>query len=1064
MSVQLRKYSIYILVLFLPCLNLFGQFGKNKVQYQDFDWKYIQSKHFDIYYYDSTYNLAVFTALKAEDALKKIENTLNYVMNSRVSIIVYNTHNEFQQTNVIGSYLPEGVGGVTELYKNRVVLPYMGNISQFRHVIHHELIHAVMNDMFYGGTFQTAVSTGNTMDIPMWMSEGLAEYSSLGGLNTQTDMFMRDVSLSESLTDLKSLDNYYAYRGGQAFYWYVADKYGEQKVGDLLNRLRVTGTAEKAFKSSFNLSMDDFSEQWKKDMKKYYWPDIEKYKDPEDYATRITNHKKDNGFYNSSPSISPNGDKMAFISDRDGTFGIYTMDLNKKDDPERLVNSFRKRDFEQLNILTPGISWDPTGKKLVVSAKSGGEDAIFIVDVKDGDYDKLFFGLRSITSVTWSPDGEKLAFIGSSIGQSDIFMYNMKSKKLTNLTSDAFSDFFPVWSKDSKKLYFISDRGENIDDSKLSSDFRIWNYNYESTDIYSMNIDSKKITRITFDSEYEKTSLAISPDENKLLFVSDKNGIGNIYETNLKDGSTKPKTNSLTGITQLSLSPSGNELLFCTQSNGKYDIFLIRNPLTQNLGIDTLPNSKFRNSLLEKKKIAQNIEKMKDLPDTSKPAVLKGYGNYDLEFSRSEVVKPNIEALEKQKNEDSGLSSGQVNDTTFVEKEYKIRFSPDVVMGNPTFSTLYGYQNMAQVLFSDVLGNHQIYLQLSLLSDLRNSSIMVTYNYLPKIIDYSFSIFHNSLMYQNRAGDILRVRNYGASVAAFYPFDLFNRLEFNLNWWNLSRDNLTNAEDPSVTRMLFIPSARYVHDDVLYGFMAPIKGIRYFIGFTGTPKITASNIGFITLNGDFRYYLPISEYINFATRVSGGGSFGPDPRGFFLGGTENWINRQFKYDNLPFDKPEDFAFMNFEMPLRGWRVNEIQGTRFFVTNLELRFPILIGLLAGRSSGFIQGLMGSLFMDVGGAWDGAFKNFQSGAVSAEKNDYSSYIKYLYNSNQQGISEEEYNTKVKPFLKTEPKNLLMSTGIGLRGYLLGLPLKLDVSWSNMYYGWTPPWYLVSLGFDF
>ncbi|MDP2366115.1 MAG: biopolymer transporter Tol, partial [Ignavibacteria bacterium] len=361
--------------------------------------------------------------------------------------------NEFQQTNVIGSYLPEGVGGVTELYKNRVVLPFMGNISQFRHVIHHELVHAVMNDMFYGGTFQTAISTGNTMDIPIWMSEGFAEFSSLGGLNTQTDMFMRDVSLSENLTDLKSLSNYYAYRGGQAFYWYVADKYGEQKVGDLLNRLRVTGTAEKAFKSSFNLSMDDFSEQWKKDMKKYYWPDIEKFKDPEDYATRITNHKNDNGFYNSSPSISPNGDKMAFISDRDGTFGIFTVDLNKKDEPERLVNSFRQRDFEQLNILTPGISWDPTGKKL--------------------------------------------AFIGSSIGQSDVFMYNMKSKKLTNLTNDVFSDFFPVWSKDSKKLYFISDRGGNIDDSKLSPDFRIWNYHYESTDIYSMNVESKIITRIT---------------------------------------------------------------------------------------------------------------------------------------------------------------------------------------------------------------------------------------------------------------------------------------------------------------------------------------------------------------------------------------------------------------------------------------------------------------------------------------------------------------------------------------------------------------------------------------
>jgi len=1057
-----EKLGICVFLITLFVYSAESQFGKNKVQYQDFNWKFIQGKHFDVYYYDSTYNLAVFTALKAEQALQKIENALNYKMSQRVSIIVYNSHNEFQQTNVIESYLPEGVGGVTELYKNRGVLPYMGNMSQFRHVIHHELVHAVLNDMFYGGTIQTAISTGNMVNIPIWMNEGLAEYLSIGGLDVHTDMFMRDVSLSESLTDLRSMDNYYAYRGGQAFYWYVADKYGEQKVGDLINRLKVTGEADRAFKSAFNMNLEDFSEQWKKDMKKYYYPDLEKYKDPDEYSTRITNHKKDNGYYNSSPCISPNGDKMAFISDRDGTFGIYISDINKKDDAKRLISSFRKRDFEELNILTPGISWDPQGKKLVVSAKTGGEDAIFIVDTKNGDYDKLLFGMRSISSVTWSPDGQKLAFIGSSQGQSDLFMYDFKTKKTLNLTNDVFSDFLPVWSKDSRNIYFISDRGDNLSASGMTPDFKIWNYDVNKTDIFLMNVETKRINRLTTDSENEKTSLAISPDESKLLYVSSKNGIGNIYEMNLKDKTVKTKTNSLTGITQLSLSSSGDELLFCTQSNGKYDIFMIRNPFNISLGLDSLPLTKFKFSEIEKKKAAESITNRILTVDTA-TSVLKGYGNYDIEFSRSEVVKANPDALEKQKNQEDDLSAGQINDTTFAARDYKVRFSPDVVMGNPGFNTFAGYQGVAQIMFSDVLGDHQVYLQLNLWSDLRNSNIYVLYNYLPKIIDYQVAAYHNSLIYYN-ADSLFRVRNYGLNFGASYPFDIFNRLEFGINWLNVSRDNLQFQNTPSIYRMLFIPSGRYVHDDVLQGFMAPQKGTRYSVGFMGTPKFTTSSIGFITLNGDFRYYLPISEYINIAARVAGGGSFGPDERKFFLGGTDNWFNRQFKYDNMPFDNPEDFAFLNFVMPLRGWRINEIQGTRFFATNLELRFPILIGLLSGRSTGFIQGLMGSLFLDVGGAWTGTFSNFKSYAMSEEKKDYSSYTKYLINSGQNAISEEDYNLKVKPFLKPEPKDLLMSTGIGLRSYLLGLPVKLDVAWSNMNYTWSSPWYLVSLGFDF
>ena len=126
---------------------LYCQFGKNKVQYQEFKWKFIESSHFDVYYIEGSKGMAEYAAVESEKALLSIQSTLNYRLSGRVIIVLYNTHNEFQQSNVVMSFMPEGVGGVTELFKNRVVIPFQSDYSQFRHVIHHELVHAVLNDI-----------------------------------------------------------------------------------------------------------------------------------------------------------------------------------------------------------------------------------------------------------------------------------------------------------------------------------------------------------------------------------------------------------------------------------------------------------------------------------------------------------------------------------------------------------------------------------------------------------------------------------------------------------------------------------------------------------------------------------------------------------------------------------------------------------------------------------------------------------------------------------------------------------------------------------------------------
>ncbi len=1023
-------------------LQLFAQFGKNKVQYEEFHWKYIQSSHFDIYYNEGSKYLAEYAAITAERALADVDKLLNYSPEGRTTLIVYNSHNEFQQTNVVGSYLSEGIGGATELMQNRIILPFQGDYKIFNHVIRHEMVHSVLNFMFYGGTYKTAVSVGMDLEFPLWMNEGLAEYTSRGGMDNETDMYMRDLAMLGDIPSLKYLNGYMAYRGGQTFYWYVAEKYGVDKISDLLTALRSYRTLDKTFEAVFHKNLEDFSEEWQTDIKKRYWPDLKTFAEPKDYSMRLTNQKKDHTYYNSSPAISPDGEKMAYISAPDGIFAIYTKKIDDKKGGKKLISSMRKSDFEDLNMLTPGISWNPEGTKLAVSAKSGGEDAVFIVEEKTRDYKKLVWGLKSIASVHWSPDGNKLAFIASKGNSSDLYVYDFKSKDLINLTEDVFTDREPVWASDSKNIYFISDRTIYTSHVLIPKNFKMYDYNVYQSDIYKIDIETSAITRITSTPEEFKTSLAIASQANKIIYVSDKNGIGNLYEFDLTNDKTRPLTNSITGITQISLSQDGSKLLFSAQTDGGYDLFMLRHPLEMKQDSAELPLTELIALKNKKEQLKNVISDEQQKPDTTKP--LEGYGNYDVDLSRQQAVKPNPKAKVPQTQVNQGLVIAppeSMIDGEFIENDYKVVFTPDFISGNPGYSTYYGAQGIAQMLFSDKMGDHQIYVQANLITDLKNSTIFVSYNYLPKIIDWQFSAYHIAGYVRGLQPDSMvnltgyldtyyRYRDLGIGTTAVYPISLFQRYEMGADLMMLSKENVYYPQyQVSQYRYLIVPKAKYVFDNTLWGNFGPVRGLRYYLEAKGSPALGSQGVGFATFGTDVRYYQPIVKDLTLSLRGTAKASFGPNPQNFFIGGQDNWINSRFKNNLLPFTQPEDFAFMEFQTPLRGWAVAEVTGTKFLMANVELRYPFLTALFAGETPFFVQGIEAVVFTDMGTA----FKD-----------------KLVYSHiDPNGIEVQDF---------------LMSAGFGLRAYLLGIPVKFDMAWRREIGNWSKPTYLWSLGYDF
>jgi len=1010
--------------------SAFGQsFGKNKVQYDEFSWSFIQTDHFDIYFSEGGEYLAVFTAAAAESAYTQISDLIRYRLVNRVPLVIYNSHNDFQQTNVISSYLEEGIGGVTELFKNRVVIPFEGDYRKFRHVIHHELVHAVLNDMFYGGSLQSIISNNITLQLPLWFNEGLAEYAALEW-DSNSDMFLRDATVHEYLPEIRSLSGYFAYRGGQSVWYYIARKYGRQKIGEILNRVKSTRSVDNGFRGSIGLDVKELSERWQKDQKVIYWPDIAKRDEPTEFSRRLTDHEKDGGFYNTSPAISPQGDKIAFISNRDDYFGLFVMSTLDIDNVRKIADGQTTPDFEELHLLTPGISWSPDGERIAVATKAGEEDAIMILDADGGRQEKLTFGLDGIFSVDWSRKGDMLAFVWNNLHQSDIYTYDLTTKELKNLTNDIFSDSDPVWSPDGATIYFASDRGAQ----QSRPDHSPWSYDYTQVDLFSLEIGSGAFRRLTFLPESDETSPVVSPDGNTLLFVSDMSGINNIYKLDLPSLSTRPVTNSLSGVYQLSISRDGGKLVFSSLHNSGFDLFLMRNPLDheyKELALEMTELSKARKGGKGQEEAAEKPQGEVS-PDTT------GLYGDDVQVDFSNYVfrkEPNDEAQDSSGAASTTVTGNVDEHGNFIVNKYKLNFSPDIIYGNAGFDTFYGVMGSTVMAFSDLLGDHQIVFVTNLNFDLKNSDYGLQYLYLRERTDFGIAGFHSArfaVINDQYGGSFYRFRTFGVNLAASYPIDRFDRLEFGGTWYNISRENLDVIADPIQEKVVFVPSVGFSHDTSLWGYISPVNGTRYSLSVFGTPQLGVNGLSFVNVVGDYRTYLRLGQYYSVAFRLAGGASFGKDPQKFIIGGVDNWINRTFEGGFIPLDNAEDYIFLQVGTPLRGYNYNAAFGTRYAMMNFELRYPLFAFLQAGPLPIGLQSLGGVMFFDAGTAW---------------------------NSNQ----------KLQPFVRNDAgalvtKDLLMGMGTGARIFFLAFLVKFDVAWAWYWDHFSKPKYYFSLGTDF
>jgi len=667
-------------------------FGRNKVQYESFDFKVIHTEHFDIYFYPEKREAAMQAARIAERWYARLSRIFNHQLKGRQPLILYASSPDFQQTATIPGILGEGTGGVTEMLKRRIVLPLGVSLAESDHVIGHELVHAFQFDLTSENAPKYAGASSVAMQVPLWLIEGLAEYLSIGPVDAHTAMWMRDATQREKLPTVKQLNNtqFFPYRYGQSLWAYITGKWGDGAVPRLMKSISRTGEYEGAIKKILGVSLEDLSKEWHESMKETYSPLVEMTQ-VSDQSGRVLIQGTKEIRLNVSPALSPDGKQIVFLSSRDlFSIDMYLADAETGKIKRKLIKTAVDPHFESLQFIKSSGCWDAEGNRFIFSAISKGRPVLTLIDVKKGKTikEEVFPELGEILNPTWSPDGRFVAFSALAGGLTDIFVYDLEAGTLKKLTDDPYADLYPAWSPDGRAIAFVTDR--------FTTDLSILDIgDYQ---LALLDPETGEIQKISAFNGTKHINPQWSPDSKSLYFLSDPNGITNIYRIDLDNQDIFQVTNLYLGVSgimaispALSIAQESGRLVYCIFENENYNIYSIDS--ADNL-VGSEPQPQF-----------EDIQ----------PSVLPPR------------EKPEGEVLELLRNPRFGLPQ----ETSYTISEYKPKLKldyisqPQLAIGVDRFGTYAG--GGVALFFSDMLGYHSLAGMLQLNNQVEDSAVLVGY-------------------------------------------------------------------------------------------------------------------------------------------------------------------------------------------------------------------------------------------------------------------------------------------------------------------------------------------------
>lgn len=1000
------KRILFLALLFLLAINLSAySYGQNKVQKSKIDWKVIETKHFDIHYAKEDDVFGETIAYIAENAFYHLNSYFKTPLQRRIPIIIYQSKQEFQTTNIIYPLLSEGVGGFTESIRNRVVVPFDGSYKKLEEVLIHELTHAYVNDIT-GNFLLNPLFDSSFGMLPFWFSEGLPEYLSIGGEDVYNNMFVLDLVLNDKLYPISYISGYYAYRLGEAFLTWLGEEYEEEMPARFFYQLRISSDIDTACQRMFGQKFEDLEKRFHLYLKRKYFYIVQEHTLPLEKADRLTKFEDFKANMNYSPRFTPSTDKVLFFSNKMSRTGIWEVSsYDSKKRPKRLMQGELDARFEEFHFQRSNISFFPNGKDIAFVAKTTDGDRIYIFDTKKKKVKSSIFleQFDAIYEIDVDKTGERIVFSGQENNKNNLYIYNLSDKSLTQITNDYYEDSQPRWSNDGAKIVFSSERSFK-EQSRYEHIFSKLNKN-----IFLYDLEDESFWQLTFSDANCSFPVWTSKDD-EILYVSEEGGISNFKLFNIQNSTQASLDKFYSGVYDADLSHDDDMLVFSCFSNGAWDLYVLNKPFSflEYKDAEPIKQCNFVDDFYNQFNI-QGFELYGKMPSIKAKEKTK----YKKEINYHRVDRDSLDYYRMRNIEAIAKIEERPDSTNYYSpliKKYQPKLKIDSFWGGMAYSSSYGTIGVVQLGLTDLMGNHALGINAELNGDLKDSNFIFSYLYLPYRIDYGLAVYKTSddAIYYDRQNDLyyrLIERQLGSYFLLRYPVSKYFRVdleqsvyEYQEDWarWNNAGQYWINLDKKSI--MNYSPTISFVYDNALYSSTGPASGIRAFYLFK--KNFAKENYEFVTHYADLRFYKALSERFSLANRTIIGHSYG--------------------------DNPQKFNLLGFN-GIRGNNNDKIGDTKVMNT-LELRYPFVDYLKLGFPLPITIGdIRGAIFTDLGSVWD--------------KGD-----------SFQGIS----NGKLK--------DLNLGFGFGPRmniGYFI---LRLDIAWNTNLVKHGKPSYYFSINQEF